>query len=347
MRRAVVALLGLMLVLPLHPSRAEVAVKFSTDWIFDGAIAEILQADAKGYFKEAGLAVTIDRGYGAGDTIAKVAGGAYQFAMGDVTALIEYNARHPEMPLVAIMMLYDKSAFAIVTTSDRNIRAIADLADRKIAALTNETMSRLFPTLAKLNGLDPSKAPLDNVSGQLRDTLLRSGKVDAVIGFFTTVSFNLENNGVPRDNIRYFKYTDHGLDLYGNAIIARADYVEKNPEVAAGMVRALIRGMNDTIKDPAATIPLVKARNALIDDAVELRRLQFTLNEIVLTPYVKSNGFGGIDAARLAKHIDVVTEALAMPAKPSVDSIFTSKFLPPVEQRRVPDSKLLRTGDAR
>jgi NitT/TauT family transport system substrate-binding protein len=335
MWRLIVGLLGLVLVLPSPASRAEVPVRFSTDWIFDGATAEVLQAQAKGYFNQEGLDVTIDRGYGAGDTIAKVAAGTYQFAIGDMTALIEYNARHPEQPLVGVMMLYDKSAFAIITTTDKNIRTIADLAGRKVGALTNETMSRLFPTLAAQNGLDPATVSLQNVSGQIRDTLLRTGQVDAVIGFFTTTAFNLETLGVPKDHIRYLKYTDNGLDLYGSAIIARADYVAKNPKIVAGFVKALMHGLIDTIKDPAAAIPLVKARNSLIDEAVELRRLQFTLQQIIVTPDVKANGLGGVDEARLAKHIDLVTGALALPAKPPVSSVFTSEFLPPENLRRI------------
>jgi NitT/TauT family transport system substrate-binding protein len=103
---------------------------------------------------------------------------------------------------------------------------------------------------------------------------------------------------VPKDQVRYFKYTDYGLDLYGSAIIARADYVSQNSKVAAGMVKAITRGLTDTIKNPAATIALVKARNNIIDDAIELRRLEFTLKEIIVTPYVEANGLGGVDNAR-------------------------------------------------
>lgn len=334
MRSSVVALVAILLFAPVAAC-AEAPVKLSLDWVFDGTTAEVLQADANGYFRDEGIAATIDRGYGAGDTISRVASGAYQFAIGDVTALIEYNAGHPDDPLVAVMMLYDKSAFAIITTADRGINSIADLKGRQIGALTGETMSRLFPALAARNGLDPATAPLQNVSGQIRDTLLRTGKVDAVIGFFTTTKFNLETNGVPPDQVRYFKYTDHGLDLYGSAIIAKASYVAENPKVVAGVVRALTRGLIATAADPAAAIAPVKLRNPLIDPEIELRRLNFTLDQIVLTPYVRTHGVGGIDEARLAQHIDLVTKALALPSKPSVASIFNPAFLPPAGQRQV------------
>lgn len=336
MSRFLPAMLGLLLIATgLPPACAETAIRFTSDWTFDGTTAYILRTNDTGYFKSEGLAVTIDRGFGAGDTIVKVASGAYELGIGDVTALIEYNARHPERPLVGIMMIYDKSAFSLITLADRNIRSFADLKGRKIGALTNETMSRLFPILARLNGFDAAEAKMENVNGQIRDTLLRTGEVDAVIGFYSTTLFNLEANGVSNDKVRYFKYGDYGMDLYGSAIITGADYAAKNPQVIAAFAKALTHGLSDTIKDPAGAIPALKAKNNLIDEGLELRRLEMVLNDLVVTPYTKAHGFGGIDAPRLAKQIGFVAEALDLPAKPPVEAVFTPKYLPAAALRQI------------
>ena len=70
-----------------------------------------------------------------------------------------------------------------------------------------------------------------------------------------------------------------------------------------------------------------------MDEAIELERLDIITKEFVATPYVKANGFGDIDKARMAKAIDEVAEALALPKKPPVDEVFTDKFLPPKKDR--------------
>src|SRR5579883_974987 len=145
MSRLLWILLGLALV--VQPAHAETPIRFCTDWIFDGSTSYVLRADDKGYFKQSGLAVTIDRGFGAGDPVTKVASGAYDLALADISALIDFNARHPDKPLMAVMMIYDKSPFSLITLADKNIRNFGDLRQRKIGALPNETITRLFPVL--------------------------------------------------------------------------------------------------------------------------------------------------------------------------------------------------------
>ncbi|HTY66030.1 MAG TPA: ABC transporter substrate-binding protein [Alphaproteobacteria bacterium] len=335
MSRLFWALLGLAAAATLQPARAETAIRFCTDWVFDGSTGYVLRADANGYFKDAGLAVTIDRGFGAGDPVTKVASGAYDLALADISALIEFNARHPERPLTAIMMVYDKSPFSLITLADKNIRTFGDLRGRKIGALANETITRLFPVLARLNGFDAGQTTMQYVNGQVRDTLLKAGQVDAVIGFFSTSPLNLESVGVPEDQVRVFKYSDYGMDLYGSALITSAAYAAENPKAVTAFTAALARSLAETIKDPASAIPAVKARNSLADEKIELRRLKIVLSDLVVTPYTREHGFGDVDRARLAREIGFLAEALELPGKPSPDSVFTSAFLPDAAKRQV------------
>ena len=52
-----------------------------------------------------------------------------------------------------------------------------------------------------------------------------------------------------------------------------------------------------------------------------------------VTPWVKANGFGGVDMARLAKSIDQIGADLRLqePSRRRPD-IFTSEYLPPAER---------------
>ena len=51
-------------------------IKFQLDWRFEGPAALFLQPVAKGYFKQAGLNVTVDAGNGSGGAVTRVASGA-------------------------------------------------------------------------------------------------------------------------------------------------------------------------------------------------------------------------------------------------------------------------------
>jgi len=310
--------------------------KLTLDWVFDGNTAYTHQAVDKGYFAAEGLDLTIERGFGAAGVPLLVANGGFQFGLSDVSALIEYNSRNPGKPLIGFMMIYDKAAYSVITIADRNIKSFKDLLGRKIGSFTNDTAGRFLPIIAKANGVELSNLKVQLVNIQVRDSLLRAGEVDAVTGFASTATMNLIALGVPEKDVRVFKFSDYGLDIYGSAIITTAEYAKANPELLRGFARALSRGIQDTIRDPATAVAAVKKRNKLIDESVEQRRLGITVRDTIVTPYTKANGFGDIEPARFAKQIEYVSEVFALPRKPAVGEIFTSEFLPPKAARQVP-----------
>ena len=62
-------------------------IKFQLDWRFEGPAALFLASQAKGYYKAAGLDVTVDAGSGSGATVTRVASGAYDMGFADLAAL--------------------------------------------------------------------------------------------------------------------------------------------------------------------------------------------------------------------------------------------------------------------
>jgi len=105
--------------------------------------------------------------------------------------------------------------------------------------------------------------------------------------------------------------------------------------VVAGFVRATIKGVLDTVKDPEAAIKSVMKRNDTGDEKIELDRLKMSLRDNFVTPWVKANGFGGVDMARLAKSIDQIALTYDFKNRPKPEDIFTSQYLPPAAERKL------------
>ena len=57
-------------------------------------------------------------------------------------------------------------------------------------------------------------------------------------------------------------------------------------------MRATIKGMQDTVKDPAAAVKSVMKRNEIGDEKVELERLEMALRDNMVTPWVKTQWLG-------------------------------------------------------
>lgn len=326
---------GLTLALTAGAATAQTNVKFSLDFTLQGSQAAFYVARERGYYAAEGLNVTsIDVGRGSGDTVGRVASGTYDIGFGDINSLIEFNAKNPGREIPAVMMVYDKAPLSIVALKSAGIAKPADLVGKKGAAPSFDASYRMFAMFAKINGFDPNKVIWSNVSPQLREPMLAKHEADAIAAFTFTAVFALRSLGVQETDLNIMKYSDYGLDLYSNALIASEGF-KNNPKAVSGFVKAAIHGWQDTIKDPKAAIAVIKKVDPLIDDALELDRLNITIRDFVLTDWVKANGMGDVDPARLQKSIDIVTEGLELPRKVPADSVFDRKYLPPAATRKL------------
>jgi NitT/TauT family transport system substrate-binding protein len=159
--------------------------------------------------------------------------------------------------------------------------------------------------------------------------MLMQGQVDGVFGYVNTIRFSAKLMGVADSQLRYINYGDYGMDLYSNAIIVSKKLVKENPKAVEGLVRAINKGVNDSLKDIDASVAAVAKREPLIKVAVEKDRFIATLQSEMNHPEIKTIGIGNVSMERLKKSIDILVDANNLPRTPSVDEIFTAKFLPP------------------
>jgi len=321
--------------LAASPVSAQTDVKFALDWKFEGPSAPYFVAIDKGYYKAEGLNVTVDSGPGSVAGIARVAAGTYPLGFFDINSLVKFQDQNPGQKVQAVLMIYDKPPFAIATTAKTGITKPKDLEGRVLGAPAADGAFAQWKAFVKENGIDASKVKIENVGFPVREPMLADGKVDAITGFSFSMHYNLLQKGLKPEDIKTLLMADYGLVLYGNAIMVNPDFAKANPKVVAGFVRATIKGVLDTIKDPDAAIKSVMTRNETGDPKIELDRMKMSLRDNFVTPWVKANGFGGVDMARLAKSIDQIALTYEFKNRPKAEDIFTSQYLPPAAERKL------------
>ena len=317
-----------------HAHAQETPIKFQLDWRFEGPATLFLVPEAKGYFKAEKLAVTIDAGNGSGGAVTRVASGASDMGFADLAALMEFQANNPTAPKpVAVMMVYNDTPAAVLALKKSGIKTPADLKGKKLGAPVFDAGRKAWPIFAKANNIgDVAWTAMDP---SLRETMLARGDVDAITGFSFTSLLNLEARGVKADDIVVLPYPNHGVKLYGNAVIVSEAFLKKNPEAVRAFLRAFTKGVKDVIADPKAAIVTLKARDGLVDAALEERRLKLALDATVLTTNAKAEGFGNVSAPRLSLMASQVSDAFATKARVDSTTVWNGSFLPPAGERDI------------
>lgn len=309
-------------------AQAETAMPFALDWKFEGPAAPYFVAVDKGHFTAEGLSVEITEGAGSLDAIPKVATGAFPVGFADINSLMKFLDQNPGAPVTAVMMVYDKPPFAMVGRKSLGIEKPADIVGKVLGAPPPDGAWAQFPIFAAENGIDMASVTVDPVGFPVREPMLAEGKVAAITGFSFTSSLNAKRLGVPADDLSVILMADHGVALYGNAVIVNTDFAKANPEAVTGFLRAVAKGWKDTIADPAMAIDSLIARNPAADPALETERLQLAIRDNVLTDWVKANGMGNVDPARFAKALEQTKTVYTFTNEADAALYFDASYLP-------------------
>ena len=304
-------------------------LKMVLNWKYQGPQGMFFVADDKGYFKAEGIEMTIDQGNGSGAGVPLVANGTYDVAFGDINALIELAAKKPEDAPIAVYVMFNQPPFTVAVKADSPIKTPKDFEGKTLGGAANDGALKLFPALCKITKIDCTKVKITNFQPNLREQLLMQGQVDGVFGYVNTIRFSAKLIGIKDDQIRYINYGDYGMDLYSNAIIVSKKLVKENPKVVAGLVRAINKGLLDSLKDLDMSVAAVAKREPLIKIPVEHERFVQTLKDEMNHPEIAKIGLGNVDPERLKKSIDILVDANNLPRTPTVAEIFTPAFLPP------------------
>ena len=326
---AVLALTSLVALADVTP------IKFQLDWRFEGPSALFLVPAAKGYFKDAGLDVSVDAGNGSGGAVTRVASGAYDMGFADLAALMEFQANNPDAPSkpVAVMVVYNNTPASVMALKKSGIQKPADLNGKRLGAPVFDAGRRAFPIFAKANKIDGVQWTA--MDPTLRETMLARGDLDAITGFTFTSLLNLEARGVAAQDVVVLPYADYGVKLYGNVIIASPKMIKEHPEAVKAFLKAFAKGAKEVIANPAQAIEAVKARDGIVNVALETRRLQLAIDTVINSPDARAEGFGQLKGPRLSLMASQVSDAFNTKNRVNPDLVWNGSFLPTAAELNV------------
>jgi NitT/TauT family transport system substrate-binding protein len=317
-----------------HAQAANIPIKFTLDWKIQGIHSWFYLAKQKGYFADEGLDVQIDQGEGSAATVTRIMSGAYDAGFGDMNAIIQNDLAGREAP-VMVDQIYNQPPFAVLAKKDGPVTDLQKLKGLKVAGPAGAAATKLFPALASAAGIDTANVGIVNVAPTIQEQMLIRGDVDASLVFNVTSYLNLIGLGLdPDKDFKWFNYGDNGVDIYSNGVMVSRKLIKEHPEAVRGLVKAINRAMMEVIHDPKLGAETIKAIEPLTNEALEQRRIEFAIKNLIVSDETKKIGVGGADEDRLVRSIKTIKQAYALNGDIKPQDVFVGSYLPPISERK-------------
>jgi class 3 adenylate cyclase/ABC-type nitrate/sulfonate/bicarbonate transport system substrate-binding protein len=257
------AMAACFLVLASHPAAALDQVSLQLKWKHQFQFAGYYAALKQGYYRNAGLEVTIREGGPEIDATEAVATGEADFGVCSASVLREWGKGRR---LVVLSVIFQESPAIILVTRRADISSVSDLRGR---TLMDAPGSDEISAMLKHEGVDYAALPRTDHRGDPRDLLV--GRADAMVAYSTNEPFVLEQLGAA---YRTFSPAAYGADFYGDNLCASEAQVKAHSERVAAFRAASLKGWAYALAHKAATVDLIlktysakKSRDALLFEA--------------------------------------------------------------------------------
>lgn len=278
-------------------------------------------AKEKGYFKDAGIDIDIQKGAGNVQNLTLLKGGQVQFAALDFTGAEIQSGLGAFTDWRAVAAIHQQTLVSIMTTKP-GITQPTDLAGKTIATGDKSVSQLLWPAYAKLAHIDTSHVTLKGVQATTLNALMKGGSVDALSTFLLSQK-SLET--VTGKSAVVMPYSTYLSDLFGNAIITKPELIASNRDLVQKFTAAAMKGLAYTLANPAEAA-------AILNKAEPTALVPGAIGEInAMKPYVAPAGgapIGHMDEQRVARSIAVLQANGLMPAGLTPDKVADFSFIP-------------------
>lgn len=302
------------------PAQTVTNVRLPMGYIPNVQYAPYYVAVDKGYFAAEGIEIEFDYKFET-DGVKLVGAGELPFAVASGEQVV--LARSQGVPIKYFAQWYRKFPIAVFSLKDKGIAQPADLKGRTVGlpGFFGATYVGWRAFLAA-NGLGEGDVKQEDI-GFTQAAAVQQGKVDAAVGYIVNEPIVLEQNGFPVNTF----FVGDSVNMVANGLVTNDALVRENPDLARGMARALLRGIQDTIANPdeAMQISAKFVEGLKADDPVQK---QVLLATIELMKAGEGETLGASSPEAWAQTQEVLLAMGQIKSKLDVNEYFTNDLLP-------------------
>jgi len=315
-------LAGLVLIAAVAEARSVYAlepVSVRLSWFATGYTSPVFLGIDKGWYKEAGLDVTVQESQGANIAVQQVASGNATFGIVTADAAIRVIAQ--DAPIKIIGTLATTNGYCVLVKADSGINSPKDLVGKRYGSTAVSAPGRLLSAYLKANNVPPDSVQRISVDF----TNLYAGFIGGQFEAMAALSYDevprFEARGI---KVRCMEYADVGMKMIGYTLITDLSTIQNKPETVRKFVAVTLKAHEYAFQHPEES---AEAAKKLGGDAV--KDTQMSVAQLNAFKKLRGNPFGVTTTADMQSTVNLVKEYLDVPNAPSdMSRIFTNEFLP-------------------
>jgi ABC-type nitrate/sulfonate/bicarbonate transport system substrate-binding protein len=298
-----------------------IPVKLMLDWVPNTNHTGIFVAQAKGYFKEAGLAVDIIQ---PGEVYpeAAVASGAADFGISFQESVTLARAEKVQIVSIAAVLQHNTSGFA--SAADLNVTSPAGFEGLRYGSFGSPFEDPTLKVLMESAGGDFSKLKIVNIGDTDPLALIAEKQIDMAWIFYGWEGIEAQQQGIKLNVVMMKDYFDTIPDYYTPVVITNENTITNKPEVVKAFLKALSRGYDFAINNPD------EAADILVTAVPELDTKLVKASQEWLSPYYQAEAsrWGEQKESVWQNYSDWMVKYGILSTPISASDAFTNKFLP-------------------
>lgn len=314
---------GAATILAQPAEAADRPVKMLLDWIHNGPNSGFVVARDKGFYKEAGLDVSIEPGKGSGSTAQLIASKVADFGFSDGYVVTSAVGKGMDIKMVA--GIFRRNPTAVIALKKSGITTPQQLEGKTIGITTGAAQFQQWPAYIGGCKLDGGKVKVVNIDPAGYAPAMIAGQVDAVAGFAQGMVPGLEVRA--NENVQIMWYADCNVNTISNGIIAHSDLVKSDPALVKAFVAASLRGFLYGRANPKEAIEILKKYQPNLTPAITSREMEISWNNWV-TPKSAGKPLGWMAEDDWASTINVAKQFGGMTVDLKTAQLYSNEFVP-------------------
>jgi ABC-type nitrate/sulfonate/bicarbonate transport system substrate-binding protein len=219
------------------------AVTVRLKWYNQAQFAGFYVAQAKGFYKAAGLDVNIQPGGPDFPAVQMIAGGNEQFGVTGADQIL--IARSKGVPVVALAVIYRRNPFVLFSLAKSGIKTPGDWIGKKVGVKIGGNEELIYRAVLAKAKIDKSK--FTEIPVKFDITPLLAGAIDVWPGYLINEVIAAQEKGFA---VNIVAPSDYGIDLYADTLFTTEKMLKEKPDVVRNFVAATLKGWNAAIASP-------------------------------------------------------------------------------------------------